>query len=107
MTALLRAPDADRVVIFQGQPVGINAAMTAGALGIFAMFLQDLPDRPSQSCAFLIERRNVGGRRGRWIVEQSFEYPDAAFYRRGARRWRTQRQNAALRQQAPARLLLV
>src|SRR5689334_9617000 len=43
MTALLHAPDADRVVVFQRESIRIDLAVATGALSILAMLLQDLP----------------------------------------------------------------
>ena len=61
-------------------------------------------NRPSADAFRVLERRHVRRRRRRRRAEQHLQHPLAALHRRGAIGHRREQQDAALRQQAAARL---
>lgn len=100
--AVLVAPGADGVKVFEAEADGVHAGVAGGADGVFAVLLHFLAEGAGE--LFLVgEFGDVGRRRGRGCAEKVFEDPFAAFDGRGAIGVGGEGENAGVGEEAAAR----
>src|ERR1700722_5798423 len=100
--AILSAPMADGVVVFEAETEGVHARVATFARWIGAMLFQALADRGRDAEGRFIELGNVGRRWRRRGVQQVFQDPFSTNDGRSARRIRRHGQHAGLGEDAAA-----
>ncbi len=103
LAAVLGAPQADHVVVLEGEADRVHGPVTGGAGRVLAVLLEPRAHRHVLHIGgVLLQRRNVGRGLGRRRAQQHVHHPLAAQHRRSAIGVRGERQHAGVAEQAAA-----